>query len=113
MNKPSTLFRIFLKESPVLVEKAGGLGLFKAVFKLKKSVSKKQQIVYLNRKELLELPHKIDNYITVQQAHQKTGFSESKLRRLCQKEEIEAVKFSGVWLILEDSLHNFIDRKNK
>lgn len=53
-------------------------------------------------------PHTTSEYIPISEAHAETGLSESTIRRLAQSNIIDAIKVNRKWLVLRESLYEYI-----
>jgi excisionase family DNA binding protein len=54
-----------------------------------------------------------EEWITVQEAAEKSGYSEQYLRRLIRKGEIKARKFGTIWQVDRSSLTAYLKRAGK
>jgi hypothetical protein len=53
------------------------------------------------------------DFLSTQEAHEKTGLSVRYLQQLLQKKRLEGFKAGSVWFVYENSLSNFITQPRK
>lgn len=57
-------------------------------------------------------PHTTSDYITIKEAVRETDLSYSQIRDLVNRDSVDAIKIGRKWLILRDSLKNYIRHSN-
>jgi hypothetical protein len=90
-----------------LVAKAGQWGLSESVFMLERTDQASGNLMHVTYQQLLP-PESDDEYIELDDAHERTGISESELITLCTKGVLKAKKTGERWSIQLRSLKEYI-----
>ena len=104
MRTQESVFRITPK-SRQLIARAGRAGLFKSVFSITKAPSDEGNVVVKHSRLLLA-----SSYVNLEEAHERTGISKHKLQELCEDGKLDAKKSNDDWLILWESIEEYLER---
>jgi len=102
---------LLIKISPVrrrIIAEVGNVRLRETIYTIEKASVEDANLLRITRQFLLPSRTRSE-YITIREAYEETGISMSKLRRLARERRIEAMKIKRRWLILRDSLHQYIE----
>jgi excisionase family DNA binding protein len=109
MSTPqSLLIRLVPKRKRVIAE-VGNAVVHETVFTMERASGEEANLVRINHQQLL--PRSTSEYITINEAAEETGLSESRLRELAREEGLEAIKLQSGWLILRESLYQYMKEK--
>ncbi|MBT3314615.1 MAG: helix-turn-helix domain-containing protein [Anaerolineae bacterium] len=102
------LVRFFPKKERVVAQFADVI-LKERVWGFEDSSNKNIRRLRISRQELVP-PYSISDYITTEDAHNYSGYSISYLCKLARDKSIEALKIQNRWLILKESLDDYINQ---
>lgn len=107
----SLLIRLKPKRRRVIAE-VGNVRLHELVLTMEGASAKDADLVRISRQNLL--PSRTSSeYVTIRTAHKETGLSEGTIRRLAREGKIDAMKVQGVWLVLRESLFQYIQENER
>ena len=100
----------FVKIKPVRkrrVAKVRDLSIEERIWGIERSSGKDALNLRIQREDLLP-PHEVSDYITLQVAYEQSGIPIRFLRKIAREEIVEAIKVQGRWLIVQNSLNQYI-----
>ena len=91
----------------IVIAEVGNVSLVETVFTIGPAAPKNANLTRITHQRLL--PSRLTSkYLTIKEASEETGLKTRKLARLVRDEKVEAIKIKGKWLILKESLLQYI-----
>jgi len=113
MTGRADAFTIHQTEKRQIAE-AGGVGVFATRYNIRKAIQTGAGLMRISYQALLSLPSRTEtDYVSVREAAEETGMSESKLRELCREHRIKSRKDGKRWLILWKSLEEYLEAEEE
>ena len=102
------IFRFITKDRQLL-KRSGKLDLYENVFIMKRAESGEKNLVYIDNKDIKYLTPLNEN-ISITEAHERTGISKDRLRKLSRDGTISAKKGTNrQWLVSWKSLVEYLN----
>lgn len=109
--RPGLLVTIRRKRERIIA-KVGDLVLKERVWSLEPARHEKAQPLKISRQKLLP-PYSRSDYLTTREVHEETELTMRALQALARKGTVEAMKVSGRWLLLRESLNEHLRRSGR